>query len=98
MSIARTLAHTPLIIEQLQQTGSSPSMQEYVKKVSTANHIQFVVVMDMKGIRKTHPDARRIGKAFVGGDEYTALHGQESVSVAKGTLGMSMRAFSPCLV
>ncbi|MDU8672137.1 MULTISPECIES: DcuS/MalK family sensor histidine kinase [Paenibacillus] len=95
MSIARTLAHTPLIIEQLQQTGSSPSMQEYVKKVSTANHIQFVVVMDMKGIRKTHPDARKIGKAFVGGDEYTALHGQESVSVAKGTLGMSMRAFSP---
>lgn len=52
----------------------------------------------MKGIRKTHPDARMIGKAFVGGDEYTALHGHESVSVAKGTLGLSMRAFSPCSV
>ncbi|MGW8442618.1 DcuS/MalK family sensor histidine kinase [Paenibacillus sp. S33] len=95
MSIARTLAHTPLIVEQLQGTGSSPSMQEYVKRVSAANHIQFIVAMDMKGIRKTHPDARMIGKAFVGGDEYTALHGHESVSVAKGTLGLSMRAFSP---
>lgn len=95
MSIARTLAHTPLIVEQLQGTGSSPSMQEYVKRVSAANHIQFIVAMNMKGIRKTHPDARMIGKAFVGGDEYTALHGHESVSVAKGTLGLSMRAFSP---
>ncbi|MGM1020958.1 MAG: DcuS/MalK family sensor histidine kinase [Bacillota bacterium] len=95
MSIARTLAHTPLIVEHLQQSGSSPPMQEYVESVSSANHIQFVVVMDMKGIRKTHPDVRKIGKAFVGGDEYTALHGHESVSVAKGTLGLSMRAFSP---
>lgn len=94
-SIARTLAHTPLIVEQLQQPGSPSSMKEYVQKVSSANHVQFIVVMDMKGIRKTHPDARMIGKAFVGGDEYTALHGHESVSVAKGTLGLSMRAFSP---
>ncbi|MGW8957064.1 DcuS/MalK family sensor histidine kinase [Paenibacillus sp. NPDC055715] len=95
MSIARTLAHTPLIIEHLQQSDSSASMQEYVESVSSANHIQFVVVMDMKGIRKTHPDVRKIGKAFVGGDENTALHGHESVSVAKGTMGLSMRAFSP---
>lgn len=95
MSIARTLAHMPLIVEQLKQPGSSTILQEYVQKVSTANHVQFIVVMDMKGIRKTHPDARMIGKAFVGGDEYIALHGHESVSVAKGTLGLSMRAFSP---
>ncbi|MFK4436379.1 CitB family two-component system sensor histidine kinase MalK [Paenibacillus sp. RC73] len=95
MSIARTLSHTPLIIEHLQQSDSSSSMQKYVQKVSSANHVQFIVVMDMKGIRKTHPDPRMIGKAFAGGDEYTALHGHESVSVAKGTLGLSMRAFSP---
>ncbi|WP_431087776.1 DcuS/MalK family sensor histidine kinase [Paenibacillus sp. 8b26] len=95
MSIARTLSHTPLIIEHLQQSDSSSSMQKYVQKVSSTNHVQFIVVMDMKGIRKTHPDPRMIGKAFAGGDEYTALHGHESVSVAKGTLGLSMRAFSP---
>ncbi|MGG1617325.1 DcuS/MalK family sensor histidine kinase [Paenibacillus sp. NRS-1781] len=95
MSIARTLSHTPLVIKHLQQSDSSSSMQKYVQKVSSANHVQFIVVMDMKGIRKTHPDPRMIGKAFAGGDEYTALHGHESVSVAKGTLGLSMRAFSP---
>jgi CitB family two-component system sensor histidine kinase MalK len=36
-----------------------------------------------------------VGKPFVGGDEGPVLQGQEHISTAKGTLGMSLRAFTP---
>lgn len=51
--------------------------------------------MDMNSIRKTHPDPHKIGKKFAGGDEQEALKGHQHISTAKGTLGVSQRAFVP---
>ncbi|MFP3470919.1 two-component system sensor histidine kinase DcuS, partial [Micrococcus sp. SIMBA_144] len=47
------------------------------------------------GIRKSHPDVQKIGKHFVGGDEQRALNGEEYISRSTGTLGKSLRAFTP---
>ena len=51
----------------------------------------------MHGIRKSHPDSSKIGKHFKGGDEGPVLQGKEHVSISKGTLGHSLRSFTPIL-
>ena len=51
----------------------------------------------MDSIRYSHPKADRLGKRFVGGDEGEALKGGKYISQAKGTLGVSQRAFVPII-
>ncbi|MGD8190938.1 DcuS/MalK family sensor histidine kinase [Brevibacillus ginsengisoli] len=93
--IARTIAHTSLIIEALNGDRPDSDIQAYANEIKQATKVEFIVVMDMNGIRKSHPDPSKVGKPFIGGDEKTVLMGKESVSVAQGTLGMSLRAFTP---
>src|SRR5690606_42062343 len=69
--------------------------QNYELAVQQAADVSFVVVMDMDGIRKSHPNPDNIGKAFAGGDELRVLAGEEYTSRAEGTLGQSVRAFTP---
>lgn len=95
VGIARTVSHTPTVQEALSPGGNRAAVQAYAEEVRTANRIQFVVVIDMNGIRLSHPNAERIGEHFSGGDEEPALHGQETISEASGSLGRSVRAFSP---
>lgn len=70
-------------------------MQQYVETFMEQADVQFVVVIDMDGIRYAHPEREKVGKAFVGGDETEALNGNETVSTSVGTLGRSLRAFTP---
>lgn len=86
---------TPFIAQALQTPILLPALQDYVEQVRRQNDLLFIVVMDMQGIRQTHPDPSRIGKHFAGGDEVKALHGEESISEAQGTLGPSLRLISP---
>lgn len=51
--------------------------------------------MDMHGIRKSHPNPKLIGERFQGGDETKALHGHSTSSISEGTLGKSLRSFTP---
>ncbi|WP_340024849.1 DcuS/MalK family sensor histidine kinase [Paenibacillus sp. FSL K6-1096] len=95
VTIARTVSRTPMVVEELREPADSGSIQRYAMDISAINDVQFVVVMDMQGIRRSHPDPGLIGKHFMGGDETEALHGKETVSVAEGSLGYSVRAFSP---
>ena len=95
--IARTVAGASDVIQALSdaQTRDSGVVQAFAESIRTANGVQFIVVMDKDGIRLSHPDPSLIGQHFIGGDEARALSGQESISMAKGTLGKSVRAFSP---
>ncbi|GGF99387.1 two-component system sensor histidine kinase DcuS [Paenibacillus albidus] len=95
ITIARTLSRTPVVIDGLLGNGDSGGIQDYASEISTINNVEFIVVMDMQGIRRSHPDPALIGKHFMGGDETDALHGKETLSVAEGSLGYSVRAFSP---
>ncbi|WP_110945127.1 DcuS/MalK family sensor histidine kinase [Paenibacillus phocaensis] len=95
VTIARTLSREPTVINALTGRGDADAVQEFTEEIRMVNGVQFIVVMDMSGIRLSHPDPALIGQHFIGGDEATALSGQESVSIAKGTLGRSVRAFSP---
>ncbi|XJZ26542.1 DcuS/MalK family sensor histidine kinase [Bacillota bacterium Lsc_1132] len=93
--VARMIASTNLVKEALTQQEKQEELQTFANEIRRKTNVEFVVVMDMKGIRKTHPVPDKVGKHFVGGDEGTVLRGKESVSVARGTLGLSLRSFTP---
>ncbi|MFC0524703.1 DcuS/MalK family sensor histidine kinase [Pontibacillus salicampi] len=93
--ISRTVADSQVVEDELQGEPTEESVQSYAMEVQRDADVMFVVVMDMDGIRKSHPEPDRIGKHFVGGDEKRVLEGEEYVSRSTGTLGDSLRAFSP---
>lgn len=94
-TIARIVANDSIVIDGLAGKVDPSLIQVYTNKLLKSTDVQFIVVMDMNGIRKSHPNPQKIGQHFIGGDEGTALKGKEHVSLAEGTLGVSMRAFIP---
>jgi len=94
LDICRTVTHSPTVISGLEANDTS-TIQEYANTIRNAVNVEFVVVFDMQGIRKSHPDAGLVGKHVKGGDETLALQGNEYISYAEGTYGPSLRAFSP---
>jgi CitB family two-component system sensor histidine kinase MalK len=95
LNIARMAAHSPVIVEALSGQRDEKDIQKYASEMTKITNVEFIVVMNMKGIRKSHPHPGQIGHRFVGGDEGPVLHGHEHISTAKGTLGYSLRAFTP---
>ncbi|MGA3882075.1 two-component system sensor histidine kinase DcuS, partial [Bacillus pumilus] len=81
--------------KSLEENRSYSALRQYTTSVQRITKTKFVVVMDMNGIRKTHPNPQKIGKRFAGVDEKLALQVKEHISTAAGTLGRSMRAFVP---
>lgn len=98
INITRMLAKSSIIIEGLNGEGDETEIQNYAEEMRKATNVEFIVVMDMQGLRKSHPNVSRIGQHFVGGDEKAVLdEGREYISVAEGTLGPSLRAFTPVI-
>lgn len=95
VNVARMAAQTPLVIEALSGSGKNQEVQQFTNRIKKSTDVEFVVIIDNNGIRKTHPDPSKIGKKFVGGDEKDVLRGREHISISKGTLGRSLRSFTP---
>lgn len=93
--ISRMVARSPIVVNGLRNPQAEKDIQPFATEIKQATHVRFIVVMDMNGIRKSHPNSNEIGKHFVGGDEGPVLQGKEHISIAKGTLGMSLRSFTP---
>ncbi|UQD53563.1 two-component system sensor histidine kinase DcuS [Bacillus methanolicus] len=93
-NISRTVALSPIVIDGLSGKSDEATIQTYTEKIRKATDVLFIVVLDMNGIRKSHPNPNKIGKRFVGGDENAVFSGEEYKSTAKGTLGMSFRYFT----
>lgn len=98
LDVSRAVSENYVVKQYLQSDKAitNEKINEEVGNIREKTNVNFIVVMDMKGIRQTHPVKEKIGKKFEGGDEKNVLEkGQEYVSRAKGTLGMSFRAFVP---
>lgn len=93
--IGKSIAQSEMVQSSLKDGRGSGNIQKYTSEIQRSTEVSFIVVMDMKGIRHSHPNPDLIGKHFRGGDEVQALHGHESTSVSKGTLGESLRSFTP---
>lgn len=95
LAVARTLADTPAIQQGLISPQGSELIAPLAEQVKERNHLLFVVVTDMNGIRYSHPDNRHIGGHFIGDEIKPALQGKESVGINRGNLVASLRVFTP---
>lgn len=97
MNVAEIVAHSQEIREALQIKDQNKVIgSDIASLLKTVDQIEYIIVVDMDGIRHSHPDPQLIGEKFVGGDEYSSLKkGETYISEATGTLGKSLRAFTP---
>jgi two-component system CitB family sensor kinase len=95
LALGKQLSIEDQVIHALRNGQTTEALERYTVQVGEIHQLDFVVIMDMEGIRLTHPDLKKIGKHFEGGDELLALKGNEHISVSKGSLGESLRGFVP---
>lgn len=96
MDIAQVFSKKQNIINDLSLKSRNDEIQDLAEEIRKNTRANFIVVMDMDGIRYSHPDPEKIGRHFVGGDEVEVLEtGKSYISRARGTLGNSIRAFTP---
>lgn len=88
-------ARMPIVAAALEQGEADERLRAIAAEIRENNDLQYIVLMDMKGIRLMHPVPERIGEYFVGGDVDDVFTGKSYTSEAVGTLGPSMRAFEP---
>jgi CitB family two-component system sensor histidine kinase MalK len=93
--LSRIVAEAEVVREGL--TGKRPSgqIQDLAERIRIESGMDYVVVIDMNGLRLSHPNLSLLGARFTGDDDADVYHGRSYLSVAKGTLGVSLRAFTP---
>lgn len=96
MNSARTVAQMEDVIEGLKDRDPRRVQDQVSRVLLSSDNIEFIVVTDMEGRRYSHPNPEEIGRYFEGGDETRVLEtGEEYTSEAQGTLGYSIRGFTP---
>ncbi|WP_299012904.1 sensor histidine kinase [uncultured Photobacterium sp.] len=101
LELARVVACDPVVIDAVEakNSGQAYDLQSYVETIRTRTDASYIVVVDKKAERLTHPNPDRIGKHFMGDDIIPAIvDGAEFSSVASGTLGKAIRNFSPIIL
>lgn len=98
MAIARTLAQSEEIQKNVGRQGGDALIQPIAERTRLATGVEYIVVIDMDGIRYSHPVEERIGKKFADTDVGPALANNEYISRAEGVIGPSVRAFVPIKV
>ncbi|MBA8825806.1 sensor histidine kinase regulating citrate/malate metabolism [Saccharopolyspora lacisalsi] len=96
IAVAETIAATPQLRDALRGPAPSATLQPWSKEVQADTGVDFITIMDPRGIRYTHPDPRRIGERFIGHFR-PALEGGTFTETYTGTLGPSVRAVAPVL-
>ncbi|MFJ3309719.1 histidine kinase, partial [Streptomyces sp. NPDC086549] len=94
IAVAQTFAHAPGIQEALKLPEPSKVLQPLTEAGRRSAGVDFIVVMDTKGIRYTHPLPDRIGKRFVGTIE-PSLAGKVYTESVHGPLGHEVQATVP---
>ncbi|MEH0447810.1 MULTISPECIES: SpoIIE family protein phosphatase [unclassified Streptomyces] len=96
IAVAQTFSHSPGVLAALRAPDPSKILQPLTESGRKSAGVDFIVVMDTKGIRYTHPLPDRIGKRFVGEIE-PALAGKVYTESVHGPLGHEVQATVPIL-
>ncbi|MFG2516211.1 ATP-binding protein [Streptomyces sp. NPDC048584] len=96
LAIAQTTAQQPQMAQDLEGTAPSPDgpVQREAERIRKATGAEYVVVLDLRGVRWSHTDPERIG-GLVSTDPGEALAGQDVMEIDDGTLGRSARGKVP---
>lgn len=96
LAIAQTTAAQPQIAEDLTDTSATAAgpVQREAERIRTATKAEYVVVMDRRGVRWSHPTPSQIGR-LVSTDPGQALAGHDVMQIDSGTLGRTARGKVP---
>ncbi|MGC5563719.1 sensor histidine kinase [Streptomyces sp. FR-108] len=96
LAIAQTTAAQPQLADELTSTRPSTDgpVQAEAERIRRASGAEYVVVMDMHGVRWSHTNPAEIG-GRVSTDPQQALAGREVMQIDDGTLGRSARGKVP---
>ncbi|MEU8653859.1 sensor histidine kinase [Streptomyces sp. NPDC048737] len=96
LAIAQTTAAVPQIAEDLRRTQPSADgpVQREAERIRAASGAEYVVVMDLRGVRWSHTEPQEVG-GHVSTDPSEALAGREVMEIDDGTLGRSARGKVP---
>lgn len=95
LAVARTFSDMPEVKQALTLPPQSGLIQPLALAITRRNDLLYAVVTDMHGVRYSHPNARLIGKQFIGEDIQPAFNGKENVAVNHGVLAPALRVFTP---
>ncbi|MEE1742900.1 MULTISPECIES: SpoIIE family protein phosphatase [unclassified Streptomyces] len=94
VAVAQTFAHSPGVLTALKAPNPSRVLQPLTEAGRKAAGVDFIVVMDTKGIRYTHPRPELIGKRVVA-TIAPALAGHVYTETVNGPLGREAQAIVP---
>ncbi|MFE9449994.1 SpoIIE family protein phosphatase [Streptomyces sp. NPDC006739] len=94
IAVAETFAHSPGILQALRTPDPSKVLQPLTEAGRRSAGVDFIVVMNTRGIRYTHPMPSKIGKRFVGRIG-PSLAGKVYTESVHGPLGHEEQATVP---
>ncbi|MFJ9853851.1 ATP-binding protein [Streptomyces sp. NPDC101150] len=96
LAIAQTAAAEPRLDDALQSSRPTQHgpVQDEAERIRAATGAEYVVIMDQRGVRWSHPDPDEIGH-HVSTDPSTVLAGKQVMQIDEGTLGRSARGKVP---
>ncbi|WP_405098705.1 ATP-binding protein [Oceanobacillus sp. FSL H7-0719] len=96
LSVAESVANIPEVKQAFLLEDPAAVIQNIVMPIQEKIEAEFIVVGNTDSIRYSHPDTEKIGKKMIGADNNRALfHGESYVSIAEGSLGLSIRGKAP---
>lgn len=93
LDIARTTAAEPRIRQAMAHGGGDGIVQTVAERIRKASGASYVVVIDLRGIRHSHPDPALIGEPV--GDPIVVLDGRPHVGSDQGATGRSANGKAP---
>jgi len=96
MDLAVTIASIEEIGEHLNDENNHKEVQEFVEKIRIKTRFQYIIVMDMDGVKHSYPYESGLDKKYQNGDEERVLSsGQSYISADRNKLISAIRAFTP---
>lgn len=96
MDLAVTVAAMDIIQETLATTKDYKIIQNTIESFKHKTRFQYIIVMDMEGIKYSYPIEYDLGKKYIsGGEERVLTNGEAYVSKDKNVLISAIRAFVP---
>ncbi|MBZ9687751.1 sensor histidine kinase [Clostridium estertheticum] len=96
MDLAVTIASIDIIEETLATSKDYQTVQKTIESFRKKTRFQYIIVMDMKGIKYSYPYGNSLGKKYTdGGEERVLTNGVSYVAKDRNVLITAIRAFVP---
>jgi len=96
MDLAVTIASIDIIQKTLATSKNYKTVEETIESFREKTRFQYIIVMDMKGIKYSYPNGNSLGKKYKdGGEKRVLTKGESYVAKDRNVLISAIRAFVP---